>query len=528
MNAIPAVDMRGIVKRFGSVTANDHVDFQAAKGEIHALLGENGAGKSTMMCMLSGVYRATEGEICLNGKPARIRSPKEASQLGIGMVFQNFRLVQTLTAAENMVLGEKGSLWRGRGWLKRKSREIEELAARFGLGFPVDRPIWQLSVGEQQRVEIVKTLYRGADIIILDEPTSVLTPGEAEQLFATLRQMRAEGKTIIITTHKMKEVMSVADRISVMRKGRMIASLAKEDTDERELARLMVGKEVVLERKERGEAGTEPLLAIRRLKAAGHGGRQALDGLDLTVNRGEIVGIAGVAGNGQKELAEVLNGLHEWKSGEIEFDGKKWRNASVRDTIEAGISHIPENRMKSGLAGSLALTDNLIAKSYRSSERSSRLGLLRGRANKSWAAEQVERFDVRTPGIDTPVRMLSGGNQQKLLFAREIAREPKLLVAVHPTQGLDVGAADSVHRMLMDMREAGSGVLLISEDLDEILQLSDRILVLFGGRIIGELKHDEADRAVIGMLMTGMREAAAAAEAEQVGSPDRGKKEALV
>ncbi|MGN7458062.1 ABC transporter ATP-binding protein [Paenibacillus pasadenensis] len=535
MSTHPAVEMRKIVKRFGSVTANDQVDFTAERGEIHALLGENGAGKSTMMCMLSGVYRATEGEIRIQGRPVRIRSPKEAAELGIGMVFQNFRLVQTLTAAENMVLGEKGGFWRGAGWMKRKTKEIAELAERFGLGFPVDRPIWQLSVGEQQRVEIVKTLYRGADIIILDEPTSVLTPGEAEQLFATLRQMRAEGKTILITTHKMKEVMSVADRISVMRKGRMIASLAREETDERQLAQLMVGKEVVLQRKEREPAGMEPLLALRGLKALGHGGRKALDGLDLEVRKGEIVGIAGVAGNGQKELAEVLNGLHPWSGGEIEFDGAVWKRASALEAIESGIAHIPENRMKSGLAGSLAIADNLLSKSYRGPERS-RLGLLRGGANRRWAQSLVEQFDVRTPSLDTPVRMLSGGNQQKLLFAREISMRPKLMVAVHPTQGLDVGAADSVHRMLMELRASGSGVLLISEDLDEILQLSDRVLVVFGGRIIGEMAHDEADRQRIGLLMTGSAgaEEAAAGRAgaeealRQPDQPDPDGKEAIV
>ncbi|WP_338012179.1 ABC transporter ATP-binding protein [Paenibacillus beijingensis] len=505
-----AVDMRGIVKRFGPVTANDHVDFQAEAGEIHALLGENGAGKSTMMCMLSGVYRANEGDIYIRGQKARIRSPKDASQLGIGMVFQNFRLVQTLTATENLILGERSSFWRGSGWMKKKQQEIRDLAEHFGLTFPVDRPIWQLSVGEQQRVEIVKTLYRGAEIIILDEPTSVLTPAEADQLFETLKLMKQEGKTVIMTTHKLKEVMAAADRISVMRKGRMIAVKSIKETSEREIAQLMIGKEIVLERKEREAAGTKPLLEVRGLDVYADQGRKALNQLNLEVKEGEIVGVAGVAGNGQKELAEVLNGLREWKQGSIVFGGQEWKKATVRGAIEAGISHIPENRMKSGLAGSLGVTDNLLAKSYRGKERSS-FGFLRSAGNRAWSQQLVEQFDVKTPGLDTPVRQLSGGNQQKLLFAREITHNPKLMVAVHPTQGLDVGATDGVHRLLMDLRAAGSGVLLISEDLEEIMQLSDRILVIFNGRFIGEMSHDEADTERIGLMMAGINEGKGAA-----------------
>ncbi|HUC90431.1 MAG TPA: ABC transporter ATP-binding protein [Paenibacillus sp.] len=505
MNEAYAVEMKGIVKRFGSVLANDRVDFRASAGEIHALLGENGAGKSTVMCMLSGVYRPTEGEICLHGRQANIRSPKDAVKLGVGMVFQNFRLVQNLTAAENIVLGEKSSFWRGPRWMKAKTEEIRAVSERFGLPFPVDRPIWQLSVGEQQRVEIVKTLYRGADIIILDEPTSVLTPGEAEQLFATLARMKSEGKTVVITTHKLKEVMAVSDRISVMRKGRMIAAMAKRETNERELARLMVGKEASPVRPAAAGSAGKPLLTVSNLDVYADRGRKALDGLSLQVNEGEIVGVAGVAGNGQKELAEVLAGLLGWKRGSVHFDGKEFKAASVRAAIEAGISHVPENRMKSGLAGSLGAVDNLLFKSYRSPERSA-FGFMRTARNRAWSQSLVERFDVKTPGLDTPVRQLSGGNQQKLLLAREIDRDPKLMVAVHPTQGLDVGAAAGVHRLLTELRNAGRGVLLISEDLEEVLQLSDRILVIYGGTIAFEAKGSEADRERIGMYMAGLRE----------------------
>lgn len=505
MNPQISVEMRAICKRFGTVAANDHVDFSANAGEIHALLGENGAGKSTMMCMLSGVYRPTSGDIHLFGKPVRIRSPKDAVQLGVGMVFQSFRLVQTLTAAENIVLGEKSSFWRGTKWMKAKQEEIKHLSERFGLTFPVDRPIWQLSVGEQQRVEIVKTLYRGAGLIILDEPTSVLTPGEANQLFDTLRQLKSEGKTIILTTHKLKEVMAVADRISVMRKGRMIHTVDKSATSERELAQIMIGKEIAPHREMPKRQQGKSLLHVQHLDVYAEHGRKALDHLSLEVFEGEIVGVAGVAGNGQKELAEVLAGLLPWKKGSIVFNGEEMITASVRKAIESGISHVPENRMKSGLAGSLGVVDNLLFKSYRTKERSW-LGFLRIGRNREWSQTLVEQFDVKTPDLETPVQQLSGGNQQKLLFAREINRQPLLMIAVHPTQGLDISATEGVHRMLTNLRNSGKSVLLISEDLDEVLQLADRILVIYNGGIIGELPREEADRERIGRYMAGLQD----------------------
>ena len=503
MHETLAVDLRQITKQFGTVLANDRVDFSVRRGEIHALLGENGAGKSTIMCMLSGVYRPTSGEILLDGKGARIHSPKDAMKLGVGMVFQNFRLVPTLTAAENIVLGETTPLWRTRGWMTRKTAEIEALATRFGLPFAASRPVWQLSVGEQQRVEIVKTLYRGANLIILDEPTSVLTPGEADQLFATLLKLKAEGKTVILTTHKLKEVMAVADRISVMRKGRMMATLDKSATDEREVARLMVGQDRQEPRTRQARLKGDVLLDIRNLVVIADHGRHALDDFHMTVHEGEIVGIAGVAGNGQKELAEVLAGLRSWKSGTITFRETKWKGASVRHSIESGISHVPENRMKSGLAGSLGSVDNLLVKSYRSPERS-KMGFLRTAQNRLWSQNLVEQFDVKTAHLDAPVHQMSGGNQQKLLFAREIHQRPHLMVAVHPTQGLDVGATDGVHSLLLNLREEGKSVLLISEDLDELLLLSDRIVVLFAGKVMGEVTHDAADREHLGLMMAGV------------------------
>ncbi|QGQ97150.1 ABC transporter ATP-binding protein [Paenibacillus psychroresistens] len=503
MNENIAVDMQQIVKRFGAVIANDQVDFKARVGEIHALLGENGAGKSTMMSILSGVYKMNSGEIIIRGNAVKIRSPKHAMELGIGMVFQNFRLVPTLTATENIILGEKSSIWRGKSWMKHKQLEIELLSQSFGLAFPTDIPIWQLSVGEQQRVEIIKTLYRGAQIIILDEPTSVLTPGEAEQLFTTLEHMKQAGKTVIITTHKLMEVMMVADRISVMRKGKMIQTLDKAVTNERELARIMIGHEINNTKPILENLAGEPLLVVKHLEALADHGSQVLNGIHLTVNRGEIVGVAGVAGNGQKELAEVLTGLRPRGSGIVIYNGKEMKSASVRMAIDLGISHIPENRMKSGLAGSLGVVDNLLFKTYRTSERLW-LGFLRKGKNRIWSQMLVDQFDVKTPDLDTPTRQLSGGNQQKLLFAREINQKPQLMVAVHPTQGLDVGATDGVHKLLYDLRNKGGAVLLISEDLDEVLQLSDRVLVIYNGKIIGEMSREAANKERIGMWMAGV------------------------
>jgi len=506
MNEPHAVEMRRICKQFGALVANDNVDFAAKPGEVHALLGENGAGKSTLMSMLSGVYRPTSGEILIRGRSVNIRSPKDALALGIGMVFQQFRLVHTLTAAENIVLGEKSSVWRGASWMRRKTEEIGAVAERFGLKIPVERPVWQLSVGEQQRVEIVKVLYRGADLILLDEPTSVLTPGEADQLFETLRQLRDAGKTVILTTHKLREVMEIADRISVMRKGRMVGTMNRYETNERELAQLMVGRAPAGVMRPAGRPPGKPLLEAEGLTVEAGKGRTAVRDLSLTVREGEIVGIAGVAGNGQSELAEVLAGLRPWSGGTIRVCGREWKRASVRTAIESGISHVPENRMKSGMAGSLGIVDNLLLKTYRHPERS-RFGMLRSRRNQAWARSLVERFDVKAAGLDTPVRQLSGGNQQKLLFAREVDRDPKLMIAVHPTQGLDIGAAESVHRLLLELRAAGRGVLLISEDLDEVMQLSDRMLVMFGGTIVGEMSRENADRERIGLYMAGLQDA---------------------
>lgn len=495
--------MTDIVKHFGEVVACDHVNFYVKRGEIHALLGENGAGKSTIMSMLSGIYKADSGRIAIHGIPCRIRSPKESLELGIGMVHQNFRLVETLTAIENIILGEKRNIWRGVPWMKKMKMEIERISERYGLRFPTTVPIWKLSVGEQQRVEIVKTLYHGADIIIFDEPTSVLTPGEADQLFQTMRELKRNGKTMIITTHKLKEVMDISDQISVMRKGKMIAHKNREDTNVLELAQLMVGREMSNGISIQSEQIGKPILEVENLVVREEQDIHAIDSIDFTIHEHEIVGIAGVAGNGQKQLAEALTGLIPWKNGKVIFNNENLTSPTVRSLIDKGIAHIPEDRMKSGLAGSLDIVDNLLIKTYRTIKRT-KYGLLKRKKNEKWAAELIEKFNVRTPDIHTPVRHLSGGNQQKLLFAREIDQNPKLMIAVHPTQGLDVGATEAVHNMLVNLRNVGSGILLISEDLDEVMQLSDKIIVLYNGKINGVLARGQADKEYIGQLMAGL------------------------
>ncbi|WP_127534623.1 ABC transporter ATP-binding protein [Paenibacillus kobensis] len=512
-----SVAMTGIRKTFGSTVAIDGVDLAVRRGEIHALLGENGAGKSTLMSVLFGIYKPDAGTVMINGQEARIRSPKDAAGCGIGMVHQHFRLVSSMTALDNIVLGESGGaagLWRGAAWRRRKSAEITRLCEQYRLSVPLDRPVWQLSVGEQQRIEIMKTLYRRCSVIVLDEPTAVLTPQEADDLLLTLQELKKDGKTVILTTHKLREVMAACDRISVMRKGTMVRTVRAADTNEQQLAEWIMGREREKAEQTEPAAGRrpqaptgEPLLELRGVQALGDHGELALQSFDLTVRRGEIVGVAGVAGNGQKELAEVIAGSRPRVGGEIRLNGEPIQQATIKGMTRRGVAHVPENRMKTGMAGALDVVDNLLMKSYRSRERSA-FGLLRKKANAAWAQSLVERFAVRTPDIATPVRMLSGGNQQKLLFARELQQRPLLMMAVHPTQGLDVGAAESVHRLLLQLRSEGSGVLLISEDLDELIKLADRIVVAFNGGANGEFHAAEASRASIGMRMTGLMEPA--------------------
>jgi len=497
-----SIEMRGITKRFPGVVANDAVDFTAAPGEIHALLGENGAGKSTLMKVLYGFYRPDAGEIRLHGTPRVFRSPKDALRAGLGMVFQQFMLVPSLSVVQNVLLGLPSEGWRldERGAAAR----LAAAAARYGMAVHPWARVWQLSVGEQQRVEILKLLARGADVLILDEPTAVLTPQETRDLFDTLRRLAGEGRTIVIITHKLSEVMAAADRVTVLRAGRLVGTTTIGATSPRALARMMVGRET-FDLPERDPVTPGPgVLEVRDLWADGDRGPDALQGASLTVRAGEIVGVAGVAGNGQRELGEIVAGLRRPTRGHVVIAGRDRTGAGPLDAIRAGLGHVPEDRLGTGVAPRLSVADNLVLKSYRDS-RFGR-GLLLDRQTVDQVARALIRaFKIQTPGPGTPVSALSGGNVQRLILAREISAGPRAILAFHPTRGLDVGATEGVHRALLDQRRAGIGVLLISEDLDEILQLSDRVAVLCGGQIMGIVRPADVTAEQIGLLMGGAR-----------------------
>ncbi len=508
MTESPLVEMRRITKRFPGVLANDQIDLNAAAGEVHALLGENGAGKSTLMSILTGLYRPDGGEIFIRGRKVAFRSPRDAIASGIGMVHQHFRLVHPFTVAENTLLGlASPRFFLNMGEIEKK---IAEFSERYGLKVDPRAKVWQLSIGEQQRVEIVKMLYRGAEILILDEPTAILTPQEAEELFDTMRKMAAKGHAVIFITHKLREVMAVADRITVLRGGRVIDTMAGRETSEAQLAKMMVGREVLLSSAPRlrgaSTSVSNAVLELQDVHALGDKGHQALKGISFTLYRGEILGVAGVAGNGQRELAEVITGLRPSSKGKVFIEGTELTNAGPRKIIDAGVSHIPEDRLGMGLVPNLGAVDNMILKQYR------RPTLGRGwflnlSAARARAQQLVADFAVKTSGLDSPVRLLSGGNLQRLLLAREISSDPRMILAVHPTRGLDIGGTEAIHKMLLTQRDAGVAILLISEDLDEILGLSDRVAVLYGGRIMGIVPGEGADVEEIGMMMAGSKTA---------------------
>jgi simple sugar transport system ATP-binding protein len=495
----PAVQMRDIVKRFPGVLAVDGVDFDLRTGEIHALLGENGAGKSTLMNVLAGLYRPEGGTINIHGRFADLRSPRDAIERGIGMVHQHFMLVPSQTVTENILLGldEPRFLMR----LNRYNRRVAELGESYGLHVDPKARIWQLSVGEQQRVEILKMLYRGADVLILDEPTAVLAPQEIEELFTILRSMKAQGKSIIFISHKLREVMAVADRVTVLRRGRVTAAgLETAATSAAELARLMVGREVLFRVEKGQQTPGEVVLAVENVRALNDKGLPALRGVSLQVRAGEVLGIAGVAGNGQRELAEVITGLRPCTGGRVSVHGQEISCRPASEAIRQGVAHVPEDRTGTGSAPNLSLTDNLIMKSY------SQPPVAQGWVvNQPVARQQARRlkdeYDIMAPSVETAARFLSGGNLQRLILAREISQQPKLLVAVQPTRGLDVGAIEAVQRLLLAQREAGAAILLISEELDELFTLSDRIAVIYEGLIVGQVEKE--DRAAVGLMMTG-------------------------
>ncbi|BAJ62505.1 ABC transporter ATP-binding protein [Anaerolinea thermophila] len=496
-----AVQMSGVVKHFPGVLANDHVDFTLFKGEIHALLGENGAGKSTLMNILAGLYRPDAGTIVVSGKTCTFNSPRDAIHAGIGMIHQHFMLVPSMTVTENILLGLEEPRFRLR--LSHYDEQIRALGERFGMRVDPKARIWQLSVGEQQRVEILKMLYRGAEILIMDEPTAVLAPAEVEELFHTLRRMREEGKSIIFISHKLNEVTAIADRVTVLRRGKVTAAgLPLAGVSRAELARLMVGREVVFNLQKKPVQPGEVVLKVENLHALNDRGLPALRGVSFEVRRGEIVGLAGVAGNGQRELAEVITCLRKAEKGHIWVGGEEITNCNVSKGIRKGIAHIPEDRTHVGTAPNLSVTDNVILKKYKEPPIAN--GWMLNQVAATGYAEDLKKgFEILVPTVETPVRLLSGGNLQRVILAREISAQPQLLIAVQPTRGLDVGAIEGVHRLLLAQREAGAAILLISEELEELIDLSDRILGIYEGQIMGEVTDGNLE--AIGLMMTGTR-----------------------
>jgi ABC-type uncharacterized transport system ATPase subunit len=508
MTEPPLLELKGITKRFPGVVANDHVDFELAPGEVHALLGENGAGKSTLMNILYGLYHPDEGEFRLREQPLRIDSPKAAIDAGIGMVHQHFMLIPVMSVAENIVLAvepRKGPFID----LDAANEKVRDISRRFGLAVRPEARIESISVGMQQRVEILKALYRGAEILILDEPTAVLTPQEAEELFEIIRSLQAEGKSIIFISHKLGEVLAIANRITVLRRGKTIETVPREGATEESLARLMVGREVLLRVEKTSADPGSPLLEVDDLRVLDERGLEAVRGVSFQVRAGEIVGIAGVDGNGQTELVEAITGLRKPESGRILAAGEDITAEGSRESLDAGVGHIPEDRQRRGLVLDFSLAENIALHDYRE-EPDSKWGWLYPKRLIARAGRLLKEFDVRGGGPKTPAASLSGGNQQKVILAREISRNPQVLVAAQPTRGLDVGAIEFVHRRLVTERDEGRGILLVSFELDEVLSLADRILVIYEGRVVGEYPPTVSEEE-LGIAMTGGRREAAVA-----------------
>ena len=497
------MEMQGITKRFPGVLANDQVNFDVYSNEVHALLGENGAGKSTLMRILYGLYQPDEGQITIDGQLVKIESPHDAIQNGIGMIHQHFMLVPTLTVAENVALGLPSS----RGVLTdldKVSARVVQLAELYGLEVDPEAYVWQLAVGQQQRVEIIKALYRGAALLILDEPTAVLTPQEVNELFVTLKQMVADGHALIFISHKLHEVMDISNRVTVLRDGRVVGQAAIGDVTQGELARMMVGRELMA-KPEKEEIEQEKIyLALNDVWTDNDLGTPGLQGVSFELREGEILGVAGVSGNGQRELAQVINGLRPITKGTIRVGEKDISHSSPAEVIDQGVSYIPEERMVDGMIKEFTVAENLILRDY-NKRPFSRAGFFNFRAISRQSQQLIQQYNVKTPSQDTPVKSLSGGNIQKLLLARELSRKPKVVVAAQPTRGLDVGATEYVHQVLIDQRAEGTAILLISEDLDEVLALSDRIIVIYEGEIMGEVLTEKATPEQLGLMMAGVR-----------------------
>ena len=496
-----AVEMKNVSKRFGNVQANRDVSLKIKAGTIHGIIGENGAGKSTIMRILYGYYSADSGEILVNGEKVKILKPKDAIALGIGMVHQHFMLVPPLSVTENIILGlepKKGL----RVDYKKAKEAILAISKRYGLIVDPDQIISHISVGLQQRVEILKLLYRGANILILDEPTAVLTPQETEELFKTLRNLKAQGKTIIIITHKLNEVMAVTDEVSVLKQGKNAGYTKTSETSKEKLAQMMVGREVLLKVERVSTELKAPVVEVKNIKAKNNMGEEALKGVSFSIRGGEVLGLAGIEGNGQSELAEVLSGLRPVTDGEILLNGKSIASKSVRAIKESGFSFIPEDRLKRGLVLNYSTRDNLIL-GFHYLEKNTKGPFLNFDELDSNASLMSEKYDIRPRDHSLPVKSLSGGNQQKVIIAREIERDLKFLLAAQPTRGVDIGAIEFIHKKILSLKESGIAILLVSAELEEILNLSDRIIVIYEGHIVGEVDPKTTDEKTIGLMMTG-------------------------
>ncbi|NLA53651.1 MAG: ABC transporter ATP-binding protein [Clostridiales bacterium] len=488
-----AIQLQGLTKTFGTVKANDHINLEVNTGEILALLGENGSGKTTLMNMLSGIYQPDEGSISIKGVPVHIRSPKDAIKLGIGMIHQHFKLVDLFTARENIQLGQSGKL----------AESPDAVCKKLGLKTDLDKKVYSMSVSEKQSVEILKVLTRGADILILDEPTAVLTPQEIESLFQILRAMKADGKAIVIITHKLEEVMNISDRVAVLHKGINVGSIDTANADRFVLTQMMVGRQVDLQIKRPQAKTGNTVLDVHQLSITAPDGQKELQSVSFQLHAGEILGVAGVAGSGQKALCEAITGLQDISGGSILLDGKRIDGLSPRDIIKRGVSmaFIPEDRLGMGLVGSMNIPDNLLLKTYRDQPGV----LLKRKDAKTEATEMIEQLDISTPGLNTPVQKLSGGNVQKVLLGREISLSPKVLITAYPVRGLDIGASMRIYDMLNEQKLKGVAVLFIGEDLDVLLSLCDRIAVLSSGRLTAIVDSKFATKALLGMKMAGLR-----------------------
>ena len=497
----PMLEMRGITKRFPGVVANDGVDLSVLPGQVHTLLGENGAGKSTLMKILYGLYQPDEGSISLNGRETTISSPTDAIGQGIGMIHQHFMLVPTLTVAENVALGLGGR--RGLSDMKPVKARLGEVSERYGLHVDPDAKIWQLAVGERQRAEILKALYRDAQVLVLDEPTAVLTPPEVKELFATLRQLTDDGRGLVFISHKLHEVMELSDDITVLRNGKVTGRTQPSEATRESLAEMMVGRPVELSRNVVEQSPGEARLTVTDLDVMGDRGTMAVKNLDVRVHSGEIVGVAGVSGNGQRELAEAMFGLRPIARGGVQV-GTEWTTSPTPSQVRAmGLAYVPEERMRDGAVGDFTVAENLMLVDY-DQRPFSRRGLLDRSKIVEHCSALVRDYKVKTPDIDTPTRSLSGGNIQKVVIAREFNADAKALVVAQPTRGVDIGAAEYIHERLLDQRAKGAAILLISEDLDEVMQLSDRIIVMLEGEVTGEVARADFDVNAIGLLMSGV------------------------